>query len=45
LATEFAAGVNFSPAAPCAAVMKAPFATAVVPSFRNSVPPVTLVIL
>ena len=37
-------GVKRSPAAPCATVIKLPSAIGVVPSWRNSVPPVIPVI-
>ena len=42
---KFEAGVNFSPAFPCAKVMKLPALIAVVPSFWKSVPLVMFVIL
>ncbi len=40
-----AAGVNFNPGAPCAAVIKSPLLICVVPLFRNNVPFVMPVIL
>ena len=43
-ASELVAGVNFSPAAPSATVMKSPLLITVVPSFLKSVPPVMFVI-
>ena len=44
VASDPVVGVNFSPAAPCATVMKLPLAIGVVPLFWYSVPPVTAVI-